>query len=144
MALLFQRILVRGPSMVPALQSGQRLLVGRLPYLLARPARGDVVVFHHPTRSERLLVKRVIGVPGDRVEGSSETSVLGPSELLVAGDADLAGGRLLGPIPLASVVGRAWWCYWPVDRWGPLPPARPGLTRNQPPSQGASVTAGRP
>ncbi len=143
MAFLFRRIQVHGPSMIPALASGQRLFVGRLPYLLRRPARGDVVVVHHPTRPGVLLIKRVLGVPGDRVDVSpdgidvhdgsvpprtrearstaTQTWTLGRGELFVVSQtATGEDSRSLGPVTTGLVVGKAWWSYWPPDRWGPV------------------------
>jgi signal peptidase I len=63
---------VVGPSMLPTLKPGDRLLVNELAYTRARlPRRGDVVVFKSGTElggtGLQSLVKRVIGLPGDRV-----------------------------------------------------------------------------
>ena len=89
-----QNFRVEGHSMQPTLDGGEYLMVNKLPYLridmrrLARlvplwdvggpeqkyllwshpPERGDVIVFHAPTRPQRDFVKRVIGLPGERVE----------------------------------------------------------------------------
>ena len=129
--------------MVPTLAGGQRLFVGRLPYVLGRPARGDVVVLRHPIRPGILLIKRVFGLPGDRVEvppdgivvrdgplarateparsAATHAWTLGPAELFVVGHtATGEDSRSFGPIPMASVVGKAWWSFWPPDRWGPV------------------------
>jgi signal peptidase I len=71
--------LVPSSSMLPTLQIGDRILVNKLAYglrvpfshqyLIASPdpARGDVVVLDSPVDGTR-LVKRVVAVPGDRVE----------------------------------------------------------------------------
>ena len=65
-------------SMIPSILAGDRIVVDKLAYGLripftlqrlahwAEPERGDVVTFVSPL-DERLLVKRVIGLPGDRV-----------------------------------------------------------------------------
>ena len=130
--------------MVPALASGQRLLVGRLPYLLGRPARGDTVVLRHPERPDFLLVKRIVGVPGDRLEmragrvtvngapmapdvpdaeaGENRAWALGPAEYFVAGTAG-EDSRSFGPVGREAIEGRAWLSYWPPERWGLLPRA---------------------
>lgn len=51
-------------------------LAGPWPRLLRRlPARGDVVIFHHPTDANELYVKRVLGFPGERVEINSKGKV---------------------------------------------------------------------
>jgi signal peptidase I len=66
-------------SMKPTILEGDRIFVNKLAYNLrvpfthwqilqwAGPRRGDIVVFHSPT-DDTLFVKRVIGVPGDRIE----------------------------------------------------------------------------
>ncbi|SHF17744.1 signal peptidase I [Seinonella peptonophila] len=56
---------VNGTSMQPTLQHGDRLLINKLSFLVARPDRGDVVTFRDPHVATRYLVKRVIGLPGD-------------------------------------------------------------------------------
>jgi signal peptidase I len=56
---------VVGSSMEATLAPGDVLLVSKL--RRGGPDRGDVVVFRFPTRPDAVLVKRVIGVPGDRV-----------------------------------------------------------------------------
>lgn len=60
---------VEGESMYPTLDSGDRVFVNKLSYRLHDPNRGDVVVLHQITgASERDLIKRVIGLPGETVE----------------------------------------------------------------------------
>ena len=59
---------VQGISMVPTLQDGERILVDKISYLLQFPPRGDIVVFKYPLDPTRNFIKRVIGVPGDRIE----------------------------------------------------------------------------
>ncbi len=64
MAYLVQTFRIVGGSMEPALRAGERVLVLKV----GRPAeRGEVVVFRDPLRGRNRLVKRVVGVPGDRV-----------------------------------------------------------------------------
>ncbi|HET9554599.1 MAG TPA: signal peptidase I, partial [Anaeromyxobacteraceae bacterium] len=67
-------------SMVPTLEPGDRVFVSKLAYgvrlpftgvalvELPGPRRGDVIVFHDPRDPSQALVKRVVGVAGDRVE----------------------------------------------------------------------------
>jgi signal peptidase I len=54
--------------MEPTLLDGQRLLVNKLAYQFSSPQRGDIVVFHAPRESGKDLVKRIIGLPGEKVE----------------------------------------------------------------------------
>src|ERR1700761_4025396 len=70
-------------SMNPTIVEGDRVVVNKLAYDLkvpyttwhvaqwGNPNRGDIVVFYSPVNGER-LVKRVIGLPGDRIEMVNE------------------------------------------------------------------------
>jgi signal peptidase I len=62
------RFIVQGPSMEPTFYNDQFLIVSRANYLLAEPQFGDIVVFHYPGNTEEDYIKRMIGLPGDRVE----------------------------------------------------------------------------
>lgn len=57
-------------SMVPTIKAGDRLLVNKFIYYFKKPARGDIVVFKPPEElhAESDYVKRVIGLPGEKVE----------------------------------------------------------------------------
>ncbi len=60
--------IVSGTSMLPTLQSYDKLLTTPLPYWLNEPARGDIVVFQAPNEAKGVYyVKRVIGLPGENV-----------------------------------------------------------------------------
>ena len=65
-----QQFAVDGDSMLSTLHDGDRVLVNRLSYRLHEPRRGDVVVLKRfdSNSSERDLIKRVIGLPGETVE----------------------------------------------------------------------------
>lgn len=57
-------------SMENTIKPGDRLLGLRLAYLIGDPARGDVIIFHAPDEPDGTpYVKRVIGLPGETVEG---------------------------------------------------------------------------
>ena len=71
--LLVQNVQVRGTSMFPTLQNGEYILVDRLSYRLHSPERGDIIIFHPPVAPDEDYVKRVIGLPGDRVQVKSGT-----------------------------------------------------------------------
>ena len=66
--LLSMRYIVHGRSMFPTFEEGQFLIVSRLHYWFENPERGDVVVFHAPSNPTEDYIKRVIGLPGDRIE----------------------------------------------------------------------------
>jgi len=59
---------IRGHSMENTLENHERVLVVKFIYMFKPIERGDVVVFRFPIEPKRRFVKRVIGVPGDRVE----------------------------------------------------------------------------
>jgi nickel-type superoxide dismutase maturation protease len=97
---------VEDESMAPTLRPGDRLRVDPAGYRTRLPARGDVVVLADPERADRWLVKRVrsvdprggtVEVVGDAADGSRDS-------------------RRFGPVPLASVIGRAYRIYLPADR----------------------------
>jgi signal peptidase I len=119
----FAVVLIRGPSMQPALQPGDRALVRRG----GRPLlAGDVVVFHEPpllagpdptvsaVPSETWVVKRVVALAGDRVPPAVAESAAGelhvpPGALVVLGDNRPMSrdSRHWGFIPEQAVLGRA-------------------------------------
>lgn len=55
-------------SMLDTLRPGDRVLVNRAVYHLREPHRGDVIVFRYPDDPSVVFIKRVVGVPGDRLE----------------------------------------------------------------------------
>lgn len=59
--------IVRGQSMEPSLAEGDRLVVDRLSYQLTEVSRFDVVVLRYPNDPSVDFVKRIVGLPGDRV-----------------------------------------------------------------------------
>lgn len=60
-------------SMENTLMIHDRLLVNRLAYLREGPQRGDIIVFRSTEGGSGLLIKRVIGLPGETVEGIGGT-----------------------------------------------------------------------
>ena len=67
---LFQQYYIDGPSMESTLQPSDRVLVNKLSYRLHDVNRGDVVVFDRVTSPDKHddLIKRVIALPGERLE----------------------------------------------------------------------------
>jgi signal peptidase I len=63
----YQTVHVSGPAMQPAISSDDYLLAKRLAYTTHPPRRGDIVLLRNPTNDSRDLIKRVIGLPGERV-----------------------------------------------------------------------------
>lgn len=122
---LARRSTVRGPSMTPTLLPGERLLFDRLAYVRRRPKAGDIVLVAHPLRPELLLVKRLVGVPGDVVEGRPlggnlfGKNVSRGGEYWVLGDneSESTDSREFGAVRRRDLLGRAWLRYWPTERW---------------------------
>ena len=64
---IVQSFVVSGSSMDPTLHNGERLFVNKFIYYFQTPQRGDIVVLN-PKGDKRDYIKRVIGLPGDKVE----------------------------------------------------------------------------
>jgi signal peptidase I len=135
-----RRVVVRGVSMRPLLAEGERVLVDRLAYRLGRPKRGDVVLLRGlPGQGPELLLKRIVGLPGERVTlardrlhidsamldlgrpvvGSSPGEwALGRDDFFVLSESLAIGtdSRHTGPVPRADLLGRAWLVYAPSVR----------------------------
>lgn len=141
------RSLVDGRSMQPTFEDAERLIVSRVHYLITAPDRGDIIVFNSIDRFDPdvMLIKRVIGLPGDHIEFrerqlfvngifvdepypledcntrcSEEEWILGENEYFMMGDNrnNSSDSRRFGPIPLDHIVGRVIFRYWPPERVG--------------------------
>jgi len=64
---LIQPFYVKGASMEPNFYDHEYLIVDELSYRLGEPNRGDIVVFKYPRDPRQYFIKRVIGLPGERV-----------------------------------------------------------------------------
>ena len=143
-------------SMKPTLLVGDHILVSKFIYgikipltdktiiKLGTPKRGDVVVFKYPLDTRKDYIKRVIGLPGDRVElvnkklfingrvtddPHASYSVYGnlrnfgpvtvpANHLFVMGDNrdESSDSRVWGFVPLSYLKGKAFLIYWSWDR----------------------------
>ena len=146
-------------SMEPTLEINDRLIIEKISYRLRSPQRGDVVVFS-PTETLKeqkfkdAFIKRVIGLPGDKVEVKGGTVYVnghalrenyieeapeyqyGPVEVpedkyLVLGDNrnNSYDSHYWGFVPRKNLIGRAVVRFWPPNRLGgldekPLYPAK--------------------
>ncbi len=142
-AFLAQATRVYGQSMEPNLHSDERLVIEKLSYRFHGPRRGDIVVLHDPTGGPELLIKRVVGLPGERVtiadgrvyidglvldepyvahatQGGGRTWMVPPFTVFVMGDNRSASrdSRVFGPVSLNQIVGRAVFRYWPLAEIG--------------------------
>jgi signal peptidase I len=85
---LFQAFYIPSDSMVPTLKTNDRVIVNKLSYKLHPVHRGDIVVFTSPPNvdpSVKDLVKRVIGLPGETIEGRKDGHVYINGKELIEG-----------------------------------------------------------
>lgn len=145
--LALPRSSIDGPSMEPTLFTGQNLLISRLDYLFGEIKRGDIAVFDPPNAAQEMLIKRVIGLPGDTIEMRDQEVylngekldepyfvnapctpmdcpnnawTLGENEYFFMGDNRNRSNdsRAFGPITRDRIVGKAIFRYWPLDKFG--------------------------
>jgi signal peptidase I len=65
---LVQPFFVKGASMESSFEDGDYLLIDELSYRFREPRRGDVVVFRYPQDKSQYFIKRIIGLPGEKLE----------------------------------------------------------------------------
>lgn len=65
---LFKPFYVKGASMEPNFYDHEYLIIDELSYRFHQPTRGDVVVFKYPNNHQEYFLKRIIGLPGERVK----------------------------------------------------------------------------
>lgn len=65
---LFKPFYVQGQSMESTFFPKEYLIIDELTYRFREPHRGDVIVFHAPTEPGDFYLKRIIGLPGERVK----------------------------------------------------------------------------
>jgi signal peptidase I len=65
---VIQPFYVKGASMEPNFYNAEYLIVDEISYRFSEPQRGDIIVFHYPKSPTDLFIKRIIGLPGERIE----------------------------------------------------------------------------
>ncbi|HEV7178391.1 MAG TPA: signal peptidase I [Candidatus Baltobacteraceae bacterium] len=136
---------VSGLSMEPHISSGEYVVINTLAYRFSQPKRGDIVAFRHDGDTPEIYIKRVIGLPGDRVridrgalflngqavdepyvhfkDQRSFPEVTVPSgDVFVLGDnrANSEDSRFFGPVTDDHLIGRALAGIWPLAEIGAL------------------------
>ncbi|MCS6812452.1 MAG: signal peptidase I [Cyanobacteria bacterium] len=137
-------------SMEPTLKVGDRLVVEKVSYRFHLPQRGDIVVFEPPEqllqfgyRKQQVFIKRVIGLPGQRIAVRSgrvwvngqplEEPYIAAAPTYQLPDIQVPSGTVFvmgdnrnnsndshvwGFLPIDNIVGRAWFRFYPFDRIG--------------------------
>lgn len=67
-----QPFIVSGVSMMPTFQNGEYLIVDELSYNLGNINRGDVAIFKYPHDTSRYFIKRIIGLPNEKIKISGD------------------------------------------------------------------------
>jgi signal peptidase I len=144
---LYQPVKVEGTSMMPGLADQERIFINKYVYRMESIERGDVVVFRYPGDPSKNYIKRIVGMPGDRIEIVRGTVLLNGrrlnepyvparfrdqrsmSEVTVpAGSYFVLGdhrnrssdSRDFGMVGRNAIFGKAVFAYWPVDLAGKL------------------------
>ncbi len=136
---------VSGLSMEPHIRSGEYVLINTFAYRFGAPRRGEIVAFRRDADARGVFIKRVIGLPGERVRidrgqvylngvrldepyvehpdaRSFPEITVAPSSLYVLGDnrADSEDSRVFGAVPEDRLIGRAVAGIWPPRMLGGL------------------------
>jgi len=142
---LYQPVRVEGTSMLPRLEDRDRLFINKFVYHIFAIKRGDVVVFRYPRDPEKSYIKRVIGLPGDRIwidrgqvwvngdrlrenyvplqyrdSRSMAETVVPPETYFMMGDhrSISSDSREFGPVERSLIYGKAEFIYWPAKDAG--------------------------
>jgi len=138
---LFQPFIVKGQSMEPNFENSNYLIVDELSYRFRDPQRGEVVVFRYPRNISQRFIKRIIGLPGEKIEieagvvmvngkilDESKYLLLGvqtsgdiqisldENEYFVLGDNRISSfdSRQWGTLPRKNIIGRVYFRAWPI------------------------------
>jgi len=144
---VYQPVKVEGGSMEPSLEDQERIFINKLVYRWESISRGDIVVFRYPRDTRKSFIKRVIGLPGDRIRiayghvyvngqpiaepyvpedfldtRSYPESVVPANTYFVLGDHRSMSNdsRDFGAVPRTHIYGKAVFGYWPVEKLGVL------------------------
>lgn len=135
-------------SMESTIMTNSRMMGLRVSYWFADPEQGDIIVFKYPDDPSQNFVKRVIGTPGDTVEIIGGVTYVNGEILEEPYLNEKPAARSFGPyevpegcyfvmgdnrnnshdsrfwtntfVPRESVLGKALFVYWPLNRIGVL------------------------
>ncbi len=143
---LIQPFYVKGASMEPNFYDHEYLIIDEISYRFNQPKRGDIVVFRYPKDPKQFFIKRIIGLPGERIkiennkvyingtilneaylEPGTETVlalkgygdvILGSDEYFLLGDnrSQSLDSRIFGPVKREYIIGKTWLRGWPFNR----------------------------
>lgn len=65
---LIQPFYVKGASMEPSFHDHEYLIINEIIYRFQQPQRGDIVVFRYPKDPSQYFIKRIIGLPGEKIK----------------------------------------------------------------------------
>lgn len=144
---VFQMALVNQISMEPTLHEGQMLIISKINYFVGNPQRGEIIVLKDNVEN-KLLIKRVIGLPGETVSLRNGKVFINEKELnpdytkaptypyvqeswqIPLGDYFVLGDNRehsrdsraddVGLISRKNIVGRAVFRLWPFNKVGVL------------------------
>ena len=143
--LVTARIKVDGSSMEPSMHNGEFVVINRLAYRWADPQRGEIIVFRYPLDPERRFIKRIIGLPGDKIsvhQGAVYVNDIPLDEPYISappiydGEWTVEEGRYFvlgdnrnnssdsqnwGSLASENIIGRAVIVYWPLNDLGIIP-----------------------
>jgi signal peptidase I len=139
----FQGYMVRGSCMLPGIENQDWVMVSKAAYFFSDPQHGDIIILKPPISASHPFIKRVIAVPGDTIEvkdgkvylndiALTEPYVSDPprytlpareipeGEYFVLGDNRNSAddSHVWGTVPGENILGKAWFIYWPLERWG--------------------------
>ena len=142
-----QPFIVSGASMDPTFKTGEYLIVDELSYRFNEPQRGDVIIFKYPKDKTKFFIKRIIGLPEEKISAVNGevfvnnekldenylidkdfddfASNLKSGEYFVMGDnrQESLDSRSWGPLPEDLIRGKAFLRLLPVTRVGVFPGA---------------------
>ncbi|WP_445506425.1 signal peptidase I [Niallia sp. 03190] len=107
-AFFFSNYEVEGESMMPTLQDGNKLVVNKMGYKISNFKHFDVIVFHANKQED--YVKRVIGLPGDKMEYKDDHLYINgkmyKETYLDPYRSQVSAGRLTGDFTLKEITGK--------------------------------------